>query len=98
MVDQEFIPCKVAAILVLVNIEMVPADCIPVSQHDIIPGFVFLTGMTGSGDGMAVVVKDVGFDQGISAIQVDPISFTAGLVVVDIIVVDVGNRSIGILA
>ncbi len=95
VVDQEFFTCKVAAVLILVNIEVVPADRIPVPKNDVIPGFIFFTGMAGAGDGMAVVVEQVGFNQGISAIQVDAIPFTACLVVVDIIVVDEGNRSIG---
>ncbi len=98
VVDQVLISGKVAAILVLVDIEMVTADSVPVAQHDVIPGFILLSGQTGTGDGMTVVVKEVGFNEGISAIQVDTVAFTAGLVVVDVIVVDVGDGRSTVLA
>ena len=70
----------------------------PLPEHDVIPGFILVSGDDRAGDGMAVVVKDVGFNEGISAIEVDPVAFTAGLVVVDIIVVDVGNRRYTVLS
>ena len=58
----------------------------------VVPCLVLFPAHTGTGNIMAVVIEQVGLNQGISAIQVDTVSFAAGLVVVDVIVVDIGNR------
>ena len=55
----------------------------------VVPGLVLLSAHTGTGDVMAVVIEQVGLNECISAIQVDPVSLTACLVVVDVIVVDI---------
>jgi hypothetical protein len=90
VVDQEFSSCSSGSgFLILVDIKMNSANCVPVPNDMVVPRFILLSAHTGTGNIMAVVIEQVGFNECISAIQVDPVSLAAGLVVMDIIVMDV---------
>src|SRR5665647_946747 len=71
------------------HIEMVAADGMSVPANKVIPCFIAFSGVSSCCNVMPVVVEDVGLNQHISAVNISAIAFTAGLVVVHIIVVDV---------
>src|SRR5674476_254906 len=71
------------------HIEMMAADGMSVPANKVIPGFIAFSGVSSRRYVMPVVVEDVGLDQHISAVNISAIPFTAGLVVVQVIVVDV---------
>src|SRR5665647_1647181 len=70
------------------HIEMVAADGMSVPANKVIPCFIAFSGVSSRCNIMPVVVEDVGLNKHISAINISPITFTVGLVVVHIIVVD----------
>ena len=69
--DRIFIPGNGTAIIGMsVYIEMVAADCIPVSQVDVVSGLISFVRIPGRMDCVPGIIEQVGFNQGIGILIV----------------------------
>ena len=91
VVDQILIPGNGTAVIgIAMDIEMVTADCVTVSQVDVVSGLVSLVWIPGRMDRVPGIIELVGFNQGIGILIVcHTIPISPCLTVVDRVVVNI---------